>query len=290
MRSFTWAQVRARRLERSHVLEPAPWDRVAEVVGSICGLQAQVLSAAELGLGLRIEGLTEAGVREELWERPSLAKAWSIRGTIHLVPAEELSLWTSAVRRWVGAWWERYGFTEAQGEAALEAIRDALDGRRLTRAALADEVSRRVGDWAQESLSSQWGELLGVAACQGYLCHGPSEGARVTFVRPEQWLGQQREHEPEAALAEVVRRYLAAYGPATHGDVAEWLAIRPGEARPLLEALDLEPVDVEGRRAWVLAGDVEFPEPARSVRLVPQYDAHVIGSRPRSITPEAARA
>jgi hypothetical protein len=290
MRSLTWAEVRARRLQRSHLLEPAPRGRTAEVVGSICGLQAQVPSAAELGLGLRIDGLTEAGVREELWERRSLARAWTIRGTIHLVPAAELSLWTAAVRGCgLGRWWERFGFTRKRGEAVLEAIRDALDGRPLTREELADEAARRAGPWAREPLSSQWGGLLGVATMHGHLCHGPSRGTKVTFVRPDQWLGPQGERDPAEALAEIARRYVAAYGPSTHADLAEWLSIRPGEARALLEALALEPVDVEGHRAWVLAGDVEFPE-ARSVRLVPQYDAYMIGGRPRRVLPEAARA
>src|SRR5438105_4449141 len=207
MRSLTRGEVRARRLRRSRLLEPAPRSEVAEVVGSICGLQAQVLSAAELGLGLRIQGLTEAGVREELWERRTLAKAWTIRGTIHLVPAGELSLWTAAARGCgLGAWWERFGLTPSRGEAALEAIRDALDAGPLTREELADEASRRAGRWAREPLSSQWSGLLGVATLHGYLCHGPGRGAKVTFVRPDRWLGQQPEHDPAEALAEVARR------------------------------------------------------------------------------------
>jgi Winged helix DNA-binding domain len=291
MRSLTWAEVRARRLRRSRLLAPAPRSQVADVVGSICGLQAQVLSAAELGLGLRIEGLTEAGVREELWERRTLAKAWAIRGTIHLVPAAELSLWTAAVRGCgLGAWWERFDLTRKRGEAVLEAIRGALDAGPLTREELAYEAAHRAGPWAREPLTSQWGGLLGVATLHGYLCHGPNRGTKVTFVRPDRWLGPQAEHEPGAALAEVARRYVGAYGPSTHTDLAEWLSIRPGEARALLEALELEAVDVEGRRAWVLAGDDAFAEVGRSVRLVPQYDQYLIGSRPRRVLPEAARA
>jgi hypothetical protein len=290
MRSVTWAAVHARRLERSGLLRPVPRDEVAVLVGSICGLQAQVLTAAELGLGLRVEALGEDGVREELWERRSLAKAWTIRGTLHVVPAAELSLWTAAVRSTLGAWWERFAFSQARGAAVVEAIGDSLDGRRLTREELADQAARRAGPWAHEALASQWGGLLGVAALHGLLCHGPSVGARATFVRPDQWLGPQHEWDPGEALAEVARRYVAAYGPATHAALAEWLGLRPAEARALLDRLELEPVDVEGEPGVVLAGDGAFPEPEPSVRLVPQYDQYLIGSRPRRLVDDEARA
>ncbi len=56
---------------------------------------------------------------------------------------------------------------------------------------------------------------------------------------------------------------------------------------------ELEAVDVEGQRAWVLATDVEAAgKPAHgSVRLLPQYDGYILGCGPRDrIVPDAARA
>jgi hypothetical protein len=40
-------------------------------------------------------------------------------------------------------------------------------------------------------------------------------------------------------------------------------------------------VDVEGRRAFVLAGDTGLPELGKSVRLLPEYDVYVMGFRER---------
>ena len=57
-----------------------------------------------------------------------------------------------------------------------------------------------------------------------------------------------------------------------------------------LDAVDVEEVDVEGHRAFVLAGDAEFPEPGKSVRLLPEYDVYVMGFRERDeLVPDPVR-
>jgi hypothetical protein len=67
------------------------------VVREICGLHAQVMSSAELTLWARVEDLEPGAVQEALWERRTLAKTWAMRGTLHLLPAEELPLWVGAL-------------------------------------------------------------------------------------------------------------------------------------------------------------------------------------------------
>jgi hypothetical protein len=98
MRSLTWNQVLARRLQRHRLLEPAPADALVRVAGAVCGIPAQVMASAELSLGLRVAGVTRREVRDELWQRRSLVKTYGSRGTVHLFPAEELPLWTAALR------------------------------------------------------------------------------------------------------------------------------------------------------------------------------------------------
>ena len=80
---------------------------------------------------------------------------------------------------------------------------------------------------------------------------GPTRGARVTYVRLDQWLGALPELDGRAALQEVVRRYVRSYGPTTHVELARWLFTTPPKARELLESLgdELEVVDVDGWRA-----------------------------------------
>jgi len=114
------------------------------------------------------------------------------------------------------------------------------------------------------------------------LCFGPSRGQSVTFVRPEQWLGSWRDVDPDAALIEVARRYLRAYGPATKIDFARWWRNWPGVGNTAWAGLadELAPVSIEGQRADLLAADLkqlsaDTPEPA--VRLLPNFDPYLMG-------------
>lgn len=298
MRSFTWTQVCGWRLARQCLLEPAPRSELADVVSAVCGIQAQVITAAELAIGARVEGVSQQDVRDEIWERQSLVKTYGPRGTLHLLPSGELPLWMGAMRARESLsepkWYEAAGLEPRQADALLAGIAEALDGRCLTREELAAEVARRAGDWAKERLASTWGEMLAPAAYTGRLCFGPSEGSRVTFVRADQWAGTWADLDPEEALIEVLRRYLAAYGPATHQDFARWFWLKPVEARRVMESLaaELEEVEVDGQRAWMLASDMDlhWRSGEGSVLLLPQYDCYVLGAVPRDrVVPEASR-
>ena len=95
---LSWAEVCARRLERHGLAAPLPRARPAEVVRAMGGVaHAQVLSAAELSIGLRTTGVTRADVRDALWTDRSLVKTFGPRGTVHLLAAQDLPMWTGAL-------------------------------------------------------------------------------------------------------------------------------------------------------------------------------------------------
>ena len=260
------------RLVRSHLVERAPADRLVEVVREVCGIHAQVMGSAELQLAARVDGITQADVREALWERRELVKTWTLRGTLHLHPADELGLWAAA-RRAVPGEADRVAAGLENVDEVVAAIGEALRGRQLTREELADAVVERVGSAPREQLASGWGYYLDDAAIAEQLCFGPPQGQRVTFVHPGDWLGRTPEWEPEEALREVARRYAAAYGPVTHREFRQWLGSR--------------------ERSFE---DLDFPEPkeaaaaSHSVRLLPEYDVYVMGYRDRdAFVPPAVR-
>src|SRR5215212_3553011 len=101
MLSATWDDVRARRLARSSLVDRVGADRLVEVAYHLGGVHAQVQASAELQLAGRVEEITAADVRAALWDRRTLVKAWTLRGTLHLHPAHDLALWHAA-RRAVG--------------------------------------------------------------------------------------------------------------------------------------------------------------------------------------------
>ena len=84
----------------------------------------------------------------------------------------------------------------------------------------------------------------------------------------------------DEARAELVRRFLRVYGPATHTQLASLVQTAPSHAKRLFEGIadELEPAAVEGRRGFVLAADVarlESPPAASGVRLLGGYDPFV---------------
>ncbi|MDQ3879906.1 MAG: winged helix DNA-binding domain-containing protein, partial [Chloroflexota bacterium] len=294
MTRMSWADMHARRAVRSSLVERVPRERMVDVVGDVCGIHAQVMTAAEASIAARVDGLTRADVQAALWTDRTLVKASTLRGTLHLHPARELPLWMAAAgygREWEDErWLAQRGMKREQADAVLAAIGDALDGRALTWNELGDEVVRRAGRWAARPLpfvkfghvAPRWSDLLGAAASTGRLCYGPNRGRNVTFVRADQWIGSWEAVDRDHALVEVLRRYLRAYGPATPAEFAHWLAAPDDRARNAFTALgpELVEVDVEGYRAWLLAADV--PRRARTqvrfVRLLPAYDCYVIGA------------
>jgi hypothetical protein len=213
-----------------------------------------------------------------------------MRGTLHLLPAKDLPLYTAVLSSqrsyYTEAWARYYGVTVADLQSILHAIPEALDGRCLTRDALAREVARiSRRPQLQQVLMGSWGSALKPAAYHGFLCFGPNEGRNVTFVSPRQWVGDWQEIDAETACAEIVRRYLDAYGPTTHTDFALWIGIRPGAARKLFAHLadDLIALDVDGQRAWMTAASAEqlaTAPPSTSVRLLPGFDPYTVGALP----------
>src|SRR5262249_20395739 len=144
--------------------------------------------------------------------------------------AKELPLWHAALSqnpRYLRpvAWKKNFGITLDELDRLSEAVGEALADRVLTREELALEVGKRSGSaaFAAKLALSSWGTVLKPAVCTGRLCFGPSLGRRVRFTHPASWVDSARHsHDPVAAMKEVTRRFLSAYGPATDHDLARW--------------------------------------------------------------------
>ena len=263
-------------------------------------MHAQVQASAELQLAVRLDGITQQDVRDALWERRELVKAWTLRGTLHLHPADELPLWYAAMRavspaepQELGAWVDPKGQLHPElGPDDVSEIRaavlEAFEGRCLLREELAARVVQRVGLKAQGRLLSGFAFFGGADLCQG-----PPQGSKITLARPDQWVTHWEDADDQDSLREICRRYLRTYGPATPKAFREWFTSRqfkPGDAKALFDSLELDEIDVEGQTAYVLEGDTAFPETQQTVRLLPEYDVYVMGFRERDqLVPEEVR-
>lgn len=232
MLRIAWRRAAAWRLQRHHLDKRSPAGGTLSVASQLCGLQAQVMSSAELTVRARVEDLRLGDLRRALWEDRTLVKTWAMRGTLHLLPARELPLWHAALstsRRYRSAapWKRVLGITLEELDRLTEAVGAALSNRVVTREQLVREVGRITGsaELATKLGEGTWGTILRPAAFTGRLCFGPSLGQRVRFTHPGTWVAASTppamdlKMDPAAAQAEVTRRYLAAYAPATYHHV-----------------------------------------------------------------------
>src|SRR5215211_204965 len=148
--SVTWNVASARRLARSQLIDRAAEATPAAIATLLCGVHAQILSAAELSIGRRIQGATRMDVRRALWDERSLVKTFGPRGTVHLFAANDLPMWTgalSALPSSVPRHPDPVGFDSDEAEEVIAAIADSLLAGALTVDELTKAVRERAGPW-----------------------------------------------------------------------------------------------------------------------------------------------
>jgi Winged helix DNA-binding domain len=181
--------------------------------------------------------------------------------------------------------------TPAQTNAVVEAIAVVLADAELTIDELSAAVIAATGRWAGDlvmpafqGMWPRWRQAMDSAANRGVLCFGPNRGRYVTYTNPHRWWPAFRPTDGRTTLAALVRNYLHAYGPATSRNFAQWLAVSPQWANELFDSLanELQQVEVDGTHAWVMAGDTKMRSAVpQGVRLLPYFDAYVVGCQPR---------
>jgi hypothetical protein len=287
-RSLSADQVRRWRLRSQLLAGDRPGD-VHEVVRRMGGVQAQDTPASRLALRPRGTGLDAPAVRAACDRERSVVRTWAMRGTLHMVAAEDVG-WLVALfgpglvaadrrRR------RQLGLDDGLCARALTAIGNVLADGPLPRGEL---VERLAGHGVVLDPRSQApAHLLAYAAAHGLVCRGPDlDGDEPTYVLLDDWVGRRRALDPEAALAELTRRYLGAHGPATPQDLAAWAGIAAGRARRGFElaAGSLTEVAAAGAPAWALRG-TRPPPPGREpcVRLLYRFDDYLLGWRGRDL-------
>jgi hypothetical protein len=202
---------------------------------------------------------------------------WVNRGTLHLVSPDDVP-WLVALtgptqEAAVARRLKLDGVEPARADRAIAKIAKSLaDDGSLTRAQLVE----RTGVEGQPFI-----HLAFAAAYRGVMVRGPLIGRRHAYVRTADWLGPQpRRVDRDASLAELARRYLAAFGPANEADLAYWSGLPKRDARAGLAAIAREltqgdhgRVDLKKRRA--------APERAPA-KLLPLWDNYLLGWKDRS--------
>lgn len=275
------------RLVAQRLAGPPAADAGAAVRNLLC-VQGQDLPGALTSVALRTRDRSRAGVRAAL-DAGEVVRSWPMRGTLHLLPAEDLPwlLELCGPRVIAGAAKRRaaLGLTEADAERAREQAVAALSGGRgLGRAALLEVIGEAV------DVSGQRGyHLLWYLAQTGTTCLGPVDDGDQLVVLLDEWVPAPRRLAGEAALAELARRYLTGHGPASDADLARWAGLTLRDVRTGIAAVrdELAAVEVEGREL-LMAPDLRDrlaacrAEVEDAVLLLPGFDEFVLGYADRT--------
>jgi hypothetical protein len=290
------------RLLRLHAQQLVSWRTrsatgVAQVVKNLCGVQAQDAVAAALAVRARRAGLVAADVEHARVQERSVVRTWCMRGTLHLVTAEDLGwllellgpvfIKSSRSRR------AELGLDEDTGARAVRALRDVLgEHGPLTRAEIVEQLAGR----GIHLVGQARPHLLRLAALEGVICFGPNRGREPTYVLLAEWIDSRPALPPEKARAELAYRYLSAYAPATPEDFAVWSGLSLTKARAAWQQISSQLIEVQigGSSAWMLKTQakwlnrVAIPRPI--VRLLPSYDTYLLGYRSRDMVLAAKHA
>jgi hypothetical protein len=257
-------------LDRQHLLARTDL-AVPEMVTHLVGLQAQENLPPYLGLAARLTEFDPGDVSRGLEDR-SLVRLLTMRGTIHLLTAED----ALTLRQWTQPCQDRERRSSQNTKAALHldtdtfntAVRRALADEPLPVKALGEALSATFPDVPANALSH-------LARVNQPLAQLPPRGAwkrsgGVVYQYVDRWVGRPLSKPDPPTL---LRRYLRAFGPASAADVTAWSGLT-GMAGLLRTMDDLEVhEDPAGRRLFDVAGgslaEEEVPAP---VRLLGTYD------------------
>ncbi|MGZ8630921.1 MAG: winged helix DNA-binding domain-containing protein [Actinomycetota bacterium] len=267
-------------LDRSAMPLPAAIERVSCV-------QDQYAPSGYLGLWSRVAGLERSALTTAL-ERRRVIQATMMRMTIHLTSRRDFWPLALALRQPRRDGWLRA--TRRTGDeramiAAARRVRDLLADGPRRRAEIVTELGLDAGTWNGVGL---WLDLVRVPPS------GTWERRRADlFGMAEEWLGSPPDGlTPADGVELLVRRYLAAFGPASVKDVVSFTGLSPTAIAPALERLRLRRFRDErgGELLDVPRAPLPDPETPAPVRFLPPWDATLlVHARRTQILPEPLR-
>jgi hypothetical protein len=280
-RSRTAAQLLHRRGRRT----------VVDLVSHLTGVQAQVLPAASLALRARRSGLTAAAVDRARIRDRSIVLCWAMRGTLHLLAAEDHAwLVPLVIERRIANAHRRLRQEGVTGDQSAKAVRSIE--RMLGREGplLRSEIAERLQSQGIRTEGQAIAHLVWLAAAEGTICYGPDRGGERCFVLTRDWLGRPvTKLDPDHALNELAVRYLRAHAPAEPADLATWSGIAPAEARRAWRGIDDRLIEVATDRGprWTLRHAIS-PPTNEVVGLLPAFDEYLLGWKDRQLIAPAS--
>jgi hypothetical protein len=291
---------------RHHLARPAasPDEAAAEMVG----LHSSDPATVYLSAWARVKGFVPDDLEEALYERRSLVRMLGVRRTLFVVPRDLAAVMDEACTKALAPgerarlirMLEEQGVARAgKGDAWLErVVAQALDALKARGEATARELTKDVPDLGAKLSFGEgktWAGTMGVStrvlfllAAQGQVVRARPLGSwtsgQYRWARTETWLGTSLPKLDHAeACADLLGRWLRAFGPATATDIRWWTGWTARLATKTLDALGAVEVELDEGAGYVLPDDLEpVGEIGPWVALLPGLDPTIMGWKERA--------
>lgn len=301
MRSISTAQRRARLARRHFLAADSTAGSLTELTAALIGLHATDPATPYLSAWARTANFRRASLDHELYENRSLIKHLAMRRTLWLIRTSDLPKIQAGAsdrvadneHRRLVADVEKAGVARNGVEwvdAACAAVERYLAEHGPTSASELRKALPELAGTYDAAPGKPWGgegplspRVLTVLGVRGAIVRGPNDGtwttSRPRWAAAEQWLARDDAAlQAEDARAQLVRAWLATFGPATAVDIKWWLGSTLTAVRQALVSIDAVEVDIEGATGYVLPDDLEDEaDPEPWCALLPGLDVTTMG-------------
>lgn len=264
------------RLHNQHITHQ-PFEQPAALVKWMGALQGQDYPGAKWSIGLRLPGSTDAAVEQAIADQRIL-RTWVMRGTLHLVTAEDLRWMVELVAPGqIHANTRRYKQLELDDKTlarSSDIIAKAVQNQPLTRRQLLEALE-------QEGISTagQRGVyMLQRASLDGLVAQTIMQGNNNPTFIP---IPKAKSMPKNEAIAELAQRYFNSHGPATLKDFTRWSGLSAADARAGFEAIKskLSELEIDGQSYWHTEAKAASKP---GVYLLSAFDEYLLGYQDRS--------
>lgn len=287
---------------KSHFLiNRAQQKDLVKVIDEICGLNAQSARAPYLSLWSRIEGFKKSELSKALYEDKLLIKTWLLRGTVHIVPVQDFTIYQKALQGYLIERLRRYlkgvsfGLKANERVKLHQSILDELKDASLTKRELLSKVEHLMRDYRGKEQKIIMFRAIWELSHQGLICHGKPTGPwyhfkENRFTSVENWLngGRLEDIDEREAKMKLLLKYIHGYGPVSIQDFAYWTGFKVTDSKKIFEEVKdkLEEVVVKNVNGtyWMLKKNLDALESVDKkgklpVRFLPEFDSMIMGHK-----------
>jgi winged helix DNA-binding protein len=293
---------RRARLARRHCLATEAFAQTPlEVADSLVALHATDPASVFLTVAARMREPALAAIERALYEERDLVRILGMRRTMFVLSTEMAAIVQAACTRTVAIQQrktlvqvlEAADFTDHPARWLEETEQATMCALRARGSATASELTADEPRLRQqlhlapgknyEALVNVSSRVLFLIAADGHIVRGRPRGSWISSQYEwwpiDAWLpGGMQDWETDGARVELVRRWLARFGPGTLADIRWWTGWSATDVKRALAAIAPVEVDLDGESGCVLADDLDATRPVQPwAALLPGLDPTVMG-------------